>query len=72
MDNEIIELLYKQNTQIEVLIKKIEDQDIRLKKLESYGNRMDQHITFIEYTYNSLLKPLCYIKYYFSDNNLLL
>ena len=71
MDNKIIELLYKQNTRIELLIEKIEDINIRLKKLESYGNRMDNHISFIEYTYQSLLKPLNYIKYYFSDNNLL-
>jgi len=59
--NEIILLLNKQNDKIDDIVK-------RLEKLESYGNRMDNHISFIEYTYQSLIKPIEYIKYFFSDN----
>ena len=70
--NEIIELLNKQNEKINLLNEKIENQNIRLTKLESYGNRMDNHITLVEYTYQSLIKPIDYIKNYLSDNNLLL
>ncbi len=70
--SEIIQLLNKQNSQIDLLTEKIGNLNIRLKILESYGNRMDNHISFIEYTYHSLIKPIECIKSYFSDNNLLL
>jgi hypothetical protein len=59
--NEIMVLINNQNDKIDEIM-------IRLEKLESYGNRMDNHISFIEYTYQSLVKPIEYIKYYFSDN----
>jgi hypothetical protein len=64
MDNthKILEIL-------EELKLKIDNIDTRLNKLENYGERMDNHITFIEYTYQSLIKPINYIKYYFSSKN---
>jgi len=68
--NEIIQILNKQNTQIDLLTKKIENQNTRLNILELYGNRMDNHIIFIEYLYQSLIRPIEFIKGYFSDNNL--
>jgi uncharacterized coiled-coil protein SlyX len=70
--NEIMELLYKQNKLIEELNNKIDEQNKRIDKLELYGHRMDNHITFVEYTYNSLSKPINFIKGYFNDKNLLL
>lgn len=69
--DEIIKLLYKQNTLIEQLNNKIDQLNKRIDILESYSYRMDNHITFIEYTYNSLLKPINYIKYYFNDKKIL-
>ena len=69
--SEIIQLLYKQNKQIELLTEKIENQNIRLERLESYGNRMDNHITFVEYTYQTLVKPIEFVKGYFHNNLLL-
>jgi hypothetical protein len=65
MDNkisEIIELLKQQNIKIDNLNKRIE-------QLELYGNRMDNHITFIEFTYKSLIKPINCIKSYFSNES---
>jgi hypothetical protein len=58
--DEILELLKKQTEQIEELGR-------RLEKLEVQGARMDDHITFIEYTYASLKTPIQYIKSYFSN-----
>lgn len=69
--NEIIELLNKQNILIEQFNNKIEELNNRINKLELYGYRMDNHITFVEYTYKSLLTPINYIKGYFNEKNLL-
>jgi chromosome segregation ATPase len=44
------------------LDKKVDDMNIKLQKVDSSCNKMDEHIIFIEDTYNILKTPLNYVK----------
>jgi len=44
------------------LDKKVDEMNIKLQKVDSSCNKMDEHIIFIEDTYNILKTPLNYVK----------
>lgn len=66
LDNKINSL----NNKINNLQNSLEYLENKINKLEKYGIRMNNHITFIEYTYQTLIKPINYIKNYFSNDNI--
>jgi chromosome segregation ATPase len=44
------------------LDKKVDEMNMKLQKVDSSCNKMDEHIIFIEDTYNILKTPLNYVK----------